>query len=347
MSSRAASPTSPAWVGRGARDNSLVIYDALARAMAFYGDRLTVITLNYDCLLEYSCYCLGIPFTYHRGFDEGGVEILKLHGSINWVRCPDRRCAWRDHTWVPPLEHVPAGAETEAGHVQPKRLECPECGLDLVPVIVPPTWAKEIDDEFIRASWSRAIDVLGQSQALVAAGLSLPNSDSHMRHLLHLGLASWKLIQALVVVGSDAEAAARWSRLFRESWREARLEIRQTSFSEAMHPAILPALGVPRDVLPDSGGTAAFLPIPLGEVVPEKRLEPLMEALKAQGHSEAEALSVTTSVECGSVLEGMRKGEETTHESVRGYRRAIADAGLAWVPSGEALPVSGGFLNWP
>ncbi len=50
----------------------------------------TVITFNYDTLLEYSLSCQNID--WHYGFNEEsdkGIPVLKMHGSVNWVKAPD------------------------------------------------------------------------------------------------------------------------------------------------------------------------------------------------------------------------------------------------------------------
>ena len=50
----------------------------------------TVITFNYDTLLEYSLLCQNTD--WHYGFNEEcdkGIPVLKMHGSVNWLKVPD------------------------------------------------------------------------------------------------------------------------------------------------------------------------------------------------------------------------------------------------------------------
>jgi hypothetical protein len=60
--------------------------------------------LNWDC-----CYCLGIPFTYRPDLDDGddGIEILKLHGSMNWTQCSNEKCEAFQSAAVAPLQFKP------------------------------------------------------------------------------------------------------------------------------------------------------------------------------------------------------------------------------------------------
>lgn len=105
-------PSSHEWLtGRG---DGAFIYKQLARLLAFQGERATAITLNYDCLLEYTCYCLGVPFTYDRARGQG-IEILKLHGSSNWVRCTKEGCSEHNRIRVSPLKYVPIEGLKETG----------------------------------------------------------------------------------------------------------------------------------------------------------------------------------------------------------------------------------------
>lgn len=43
-------------------------------------------TINYDCLIELAAASLSIPYSYPQLHEqEGGLAILKLHGSCNWL----------------------------------------------------------------------------------------------------------------------------------------------------------------------------------------------------------------------------------------------------------------------
>src|SRR6266404_6065707 len=64
------------------------------------GRAFTIATLNYDNTIELACESVQVPFTV--GLDqwaeygefrkpEQGIELLKLHGSIDWDWVPDPR----------------------------------------------------------------------------------------------------------------------------------------------------------------------------------------------------------------------------------------------------------------
>lgn len=328
-------PRAAAWQGSDARGP--LVYKGLVRALAYHSRRVTVLTMNHDCLVEYACYCMGLPFTYNRDLADG-VEILKLHGSINWLRCPKSGCPSDSRVSVHPVRHVPHGGG-EMGYLDIEENRCDECGTLLTPVVVPPTWSKDVDNTVLRQTWSRAVEVLSQAEAFVSVGFSLPVSDAHIRHLIHVGLSSGALRQALAVVGSDAESANRWSSMFRESWRQARLEVHQSTFEQALSPAILPALVVPQDfgqpilnakILPVSPGFEAHLDAEarLGAAMAKRGIPP-------------GATGVLNGVSWDTVLQGMRRAEPTQHDSVRAYREILEEAGLDWYPDGKIIPAHG------
>ena len=342
-SARVPGPHSPAWCG-SASAGPLVL-KALTRALAYLGNNVTVLTTNYDCLVEYACYCMGLPFTYNRSLGEG-VEVLKLHGSHNWVRCSHVGCPAHANPQVSPIEHHAHDAGSDVGYLGRVKTLCEACGSQLTPVIVPPTWAKHVDNEALRETWSRAVCVLGQAEAFVAIGYSLPLADAHLRHLLHLGFSSGVLRQALAVVGDDQGSADRWSDIFRQSWRNNRFEARQASFSKAFAPAIRPALVVPygfEDKTKDRIN-ATLLPIsPAFQRTPDLRNR-LRLAMEQHGldPNRSDGLG---GVDWAEVVAGMRSGGAPKGQSTVTYRQIVVESGLDWRPDGPIEPTHGGALR--
>ncbi len=77
------------------------VYDDLLETLKQKGslEKTCLVTLNYDCLLErairrclgprpkeFRCLCAHVNYRLPHSTD--GIEVLKLHGSINWVRDP-------------------------------------------------------------------------------------------------------------------------------------------------------------------------------------------------------------------------------------------------------------------
>jgi NAD-dependent SIR2 family protein deacetylase len=206
---RLPAPDSPQWLGLDLGP----AHKRLIAALAYYGDKITVITLNYDCVVEYACYCMGVPFTYHRGYGQG-AEILKLHGSINWLSCRNSHCPSLGTVHITELKYQSVGNGQDTGIVEPSMTTCPSCSTPLRPHIVPPTWGKALDDRVLQETWVRAYKAIVASETLVTIGYSLPEADPKVRELLQIGLSSAKLRQAMVVVGQDENASNRWANFF-------------------------------------------------------------------------------------------------------------------------------------
>lgn len=323
-------PDAPDWVfgGRGAA----TAYKRLGQALAYRAADTTVISLNYDCVMEYVFHCLGLGFTYGRR-SEGGVEILKLHGSANWVWCDNPECDRHGKLGVAGLAFRPAENGGDDGFIEPNERDCPRCGRPMTPLIVPPTWHKSIDHPSLKQTWRRAFEALEAAEVLVTIGYSLPVSDTHVRQLLSLGLASGALRQALAVLGSDQAAEQRWMSLFRPHWRDARLETRCVSMEApgVIENCVFPLMGVP-PLLSRPVELRDLLPVTLHGV----------DAPELAAQLEQISIQVASLSDYARVARAARRPEEM-NEPMRNLLSAARAIGvdLDWRPQGAVLPVDG------
>jgi hypothetical protein len=204
---------------RGTRKGSWYIcppYDFYVGVMAGYFNkggpvrRDTIVTFNYDLLLEESCRNLGIPISY--GFqvskdisaqtlitsaNDAKLQILKLHGSVNWVN-------FAEHLFSPQEEErrrqplVPGQEEDWEGtkgwpgpRVFRDYSELRNRGFS--PLLLPPTWRKDSGtDQYSRMDfssvWDAAVAALRTATNVIILGYSVPNTDQHFRYLIAAGL---------------------------------------------------------------------------------------------------------------------------------------------------------------
>lgn len=190
----------------------------------------TIITMNYDCLVDDSLVRLGVQPAYAiKGSEspqefkqlEHKVRLLKLHGSANWFICNSDIC--RDKVVV-------------VGGTPGQRLEyfygqhCPNCGQNAVqPLIVPPTWAKGGQSEILRSVWSEALRALREAGRIFIMGYSLPSSDEFFRYMLALALATNESVEKVIVVNRSDEARGTFEKLFHQQFRERRLIWKQAT----------------------------------------------------------------------------------------------------------------------
>jgi NAD-dependent SIR2 family protein deacetylase len=185
----------------------------------------TIITMNYDCLVDDCLARMGVQPAY--GLQDAelppelkrcpyGIAMLKLHGSANWFRCNSEPCKGR--VWVK--------AGTPA-----KRLEyfydphCPACGRGGVePVIVPPTWAKGGQSEVLRPVWGEALRALKEAGRIFVIGYSMPSTDQFFKYMLALALAANEGVDKVIVVNPNEDAQKAFEKLFHSQFEMRKLK---------------------------------------------------------------------------------------------------------------------------
>jgi hypothetical protein len=206
-------------------------YDLYLGIMANYfdagapGHRNTIVTFNYDLLIEKALTNLGISFTYGVGDDHtiyvdqpwaslsttrsraDAIPLLKLHGSVNWASARENADmipklqqsfhtldSWSETTAkvkTPPVGSLIQGLGMERLLAEDWMFvfgaydQLRACGLNLA--LVPPTWQKLLTGAISRV-WDRAVDELRTATRIIILGYSVPVTDQHVRYLLAAGL---------------------------------------------------------------------------------------------------------------------------------------------------------------
>jgi len=164
-----------------------------------------VMTLNYDVVVEEALRKLDIPISYQlsgggvefdpaAGIDESAadaLQVLKLHGSVNWAQKPDGSVlVCRDY------EHVRT--------------------LKLTPLLVPPTWQKIAAQGLLRV-WDAAVRAIAGATRIVSIGFSIPPADQHFKYLPSVGLKDNSSLRLVRIVDPRASALrAQYETVFRE-----------------------------------------------------------------------------------------------------------------------------------
>jgi hypothetical protein len=144
------------------------------------------ISTNYDILIDnalvglFPQYSLdyGIDFT---NFDDSNdwkrpsrqpVRLYKIHGSLNWLYCPTCNTL----TLTPKEKGIIRVLSEESS--------CPKCDSSIVPIIVPPTYYKELSNAFLSMVWHQAEQSLRIVDHVIFCGYSFPDADMHVKYLL-------------------------------------------------------------------------------------------------------------------------------------------------------------------
>ncbi len=111
--------------------------------------------------------------------DEGG-HYLKLHGSIDWIRCSSPQCPVHLYYFSLKDSNIP---DDYAGR------PCAYCGSPMRLAIVPPTPSKRLEDRGkLALLWQLAYRELTAASKWVIIGLSLAPSDFELRWLFKQAL---------------------------------------------------------------------------------------------------------------------------------------------------------------
>jgi len=119
---------------------------------------------------------------------KGSIELLKLHGSLNWRKISEARFSL---------------------------IQREVADRSLKGVIVPPTWFKKLDAYPFRDIWKRARLRLRKARALITIGYSVPPTDTYSQALLKVEVGAESALDVLAVANPDRGARARFVDLVR------------------------------------------------------------------------------------------------------------------------------------
>jgi NAD-dependent SIR2 family protein deacetylase len=153
----------------------------------------TFISTNYDTLIDGAIEDFAIPRP-ERGLgsivDYGfgdlvprgdlpnreprSFPLFKIHGSLNWLHCPvctDLRISYGPDIVARLLD-------------DPAMARCTRCEATRDPIIVPPTYYKDLSNVYLAVVWNRAARSLRDCTHMVFCGYSLPDADMHVKYLI-------------------------------------------------------------------------------------------------------------------------------------------------------------------
>lgn len=160
-----------------------------------------IITLNYDCALDYALEDRGLGVNYGLSDGGDGARLPKLHGSTNWTRCPQCKevVTVSVRSIFPGTIRNPWLSDSEdsepvklaVSHQMASKM-CPKCQAPLTedPFICAPTWNKmAAKDWILAATWRGAAAELAEAANIFVMGYSMPKTDQVFQALLANGLS--------------------------------------------------------------------------------------------------------------------------------------------------------------
>jgi hypothetical protein len=198
-------------------------FAGLIKDLTMKGHACSIITFNYDYALDYAMnfngiapdYCL--PETRKRGV----IPLIKLHGSLNWARCP--KCGaiipWHIKDYMVKINPVFLAKETTdvrlsiGAQLHKSGIRHCEADVEPAPVIVPPTWNKTEYHQALSEVWGRAASELSTATNIFVSGYALSETDLFFRYLFALGTVGQPLIKRFWVFDPDSGVNERFRNL--------------------------------------------------------------------------------------------------------------------------------------
>ncbi|HEX3069786.1 MAG TPA: hypothetical protein VHX14_14550 [Thermoanaerobaculia bacterium] len=182
------------------------------------GQSCSVITFNYDLACDFAFDRNNISVEYALGDPSPGVPLLKLHGSLNWARCP--RCQhiipWHlseylsKRSW--PTADLAKTVQLSLSSQLPNMTHC-DAAVASGSVIVPPTWGKTSQHLSLTNVWRRAARELSEAENIFVIGYSMPPSDAFFKYLWALGTVGKTRIRRFWVFNPDPTVGPRFREL--------------------------------------------------------------------------------------------------------------------------------------
>jgi hypothetical protein len=178
-----------------------------------------VLSFNYDLLMDNALYSLGkmTDYGYHMNFfkvsNDGQwirtsesfseITLLKLHGSLNWIRCG----------FCGALLLYRFQKQTLIGA---QGFRCPRCSSEepyARRMIIPPVQSKDYGDRDVAFLWILADQLLKEFSRIICIGYSFPPSDFDMISLMRRFRARQDHVQEVIFVSPDSGAKKRLEKL--------------------------------------------------------------------------------------------------------------------------------------
>jgi hypothetical protein len=206
---------------------------------------VSVLSFNYDICVDVALIKENLTPNYMIGQSNiryEAVDLLKLHGSLNWateietrkivpLHLHDYFKQWSYHfiagekQIMLPIGSGLAGFFKNNGKVP----------VDPEPVIVPPSWNKADYHQALSDVWAKAAEHLSEAENIFIIGYSLPETDSFFRHLYALGSVGSSTLRRIIVFNPDQSGETdRRFRALLGPGSTARYEYRETTFEGAI-----------------------------------------------------------------------------------------------------------------
>ena len=181
---------------------------------------VAVITFNYDIGIDFALAARGLHPNYHLGNGtpkkrQETVDLLKLHGSLNWVQSaesdPRHITPYEMNDLISTLAYEGEHSSITLPVFSHFATEAHLGSCHPIPFIVPPTDAKIVFREQIAPVWQRAADHLAEATTVIVIVYSIPPTDQFFRDFYAISTIGPKLLDRFWVVDKGPEAEKKYT----------------------------------------------------------------------------------------------------------------------------------------
>jgi NAD-dependent SIR2 family protein deacetylase len=197
-------------------------------------DACSIITFNYDLLLDYALYKQKLNVNYC--LDEvnkdkvSQVKLMKLHGSLNWFTQVDEKNdvvpLYLDDIFKDIKYYFNPGGEDKIFFIDPikwlseKNNKYNEKNIIPEPILVPPTFNKIEYNKSILNVWRQTSLELTKAENILICGYSHPETDNFFKYLFALGISGESIIKRIVVYDPDQGVNEKYKKILGRSLAE-------------------------------------------------------------------------------------------------------------------------------
>ena len=139
---------------------------------------IVFVSTNYDLLLDNAIYNLLNDINYNFEYDKykgtDKFKLCKIHGSLNWLYCTS-------------CHEIDIGIGEKSmlkAHDTEGRGKCNKCNWLQNPIIVPPTYFKDMSNPILSQVWVATDKALQRADHIIFSGYSFPDADIHIKYLI-------------------------------------------------------------------------------------------------------------------------------------------------------------------
>lgn len=143
------------------------------------------ISTNYDLLIDNAIHAIhnfdetDYGFTHLESKDiQKKSWLYKLHGSLGWCYCPT--CGTLKVT--PNEKGIMPAIDFQFSTID--KSYCNKCETIYDPVIIAPTFYKDMSNSYLSSAWQQAQLKLNKSSLVVFCGYSFPDADMHIKYMI-------------------------------------------------------------------------------------------------------------------------------------------------------------------